>query len=420
MRPKIFTFRNFLLLLTAICLIAGLVNWASRGFPLPGSGVESTKDKIAFVSDRDGQKDIYLTDSQIGDKVTRLTVDKGSEAELSFSPDGQQLTFTTDQNTSTRQIGLMYAGRGQRNVTLTNTSATKERPQFINGNLYHLDAGKLAMIATDASHAEAIFPDVEDKRQTMAALFATGGIRTVSVKPDGSQVLAVINQEDKKLLILYLPEEHTLALLGTADVIETAYAPDGAMVCLSGHIRLGGQPMILLNPEMAKQPGYQIPEISETLLTQAKFQSPPAGQNSILLRLDKEYKIQGVMPLVLTPEAISVSPDGTKVTMWKETETETTIEVPTDPNDPKSPRKKVTQKFPPGLILIVFGEQGTQMLPVYEKPCREVTWSPDSKQIAFTSLGDIYRVSLDKPDQAANLTNGKGTNSSPVWSPATK
>jgi WD40-like Beta Propeller Repeat len=422
MRPKIFTFRNFLLFFVAMSLIVGLVNWARLGFPLPGSGVPSTKGQIAFVSTRDGQKDIYLMDSQTGQQVTRLTNNTGAEDELAFSPDGQQLTFTSDQSGTVRQVGLMFAGANQHSVLLTNTSATKEKPRFINGSLYHLDAGKLAMIATDASHAQAIFPDVESKREAMAALFATGGVRTASVRTDGSQVLAVINQEDKKLLVLYVPEENTLALLGIADTIEAAYTQDGkAIACFSGNVRLGDQPLVLYSPEMAqKQPGYQIPEITEMLLNSAQFKGLPSGQTSILLRLDKDYKVEGAMPLVLSPDALLVSPDGTKIALWKEAETTAKIDMPSDPNDPNSPVKSMTQKIPPGLILLGVSEQGAQMQQLFSKPCREITWSPDSKQLALVSEGDIYRIALDTPDQATNLTSGKGTNSSPSWSPAAK
>jgi dipeptidyl aminopeptidase/acylaminoacyl peptidase len=421
MRPKIFTFRNLVLFLVASGLIAGLVTWARMGFPLPGGGVESTQGKIAFVSDRDGTKDIYLIDSATGQKVQRLTSSPAQEDELAFSPDGQQLTFVSDQSGTTRQVGLMYAGVGQRSVSLTNTSATKERPRFVNGSLYHLDAGKLATIATDASHAEAIFPDVEDKRNAMAALFATGGIRAVSVKEDGSQLLAIINQEDKKLLVVYVPEEHTLALLGAADAIDASYLADGNIIaCFSGHVRLGQQPIVLYNPEFAKQPDYRIPEITDMLLTQGKFQSPPAGQDTFLIRLNKEYKMESGMPLVLTPDAIRVSPDGKKIALWKETETEATVEGQTDPANPNAPLKKITQKIPPGLMVIVFEGETPQMLQLFDKSCRDVTWAPDSKQLAFVSGSDVYRIGLDQANQATNLTNGKGTNSSPSWSPAIK
>ena len=418
MRPKIFTFRNFLLSLVALGLVIGLVNWARLGFPLPGGGVESTRDKIAFVSDRDGQKDIYLMDSETGQKTTRLTNDKAEESELAFSQDGQQLTFTSDHGGSTRQVSLMYAGAGQRNVALTNTSASKEQPHFVNGDIYHLDAGKITAIAADASRSRAIFPDVEDKRPegVMASLFATGGIRSFTVKPDGSQILAVINQEDKKLLVVFVPEEDALALLGVANHINVSYTSKGEVIaCLSGEIRLGNQPLVLYNSELAKKPGYQIPEITEMFLTQAQFQSPPDEQDNILLRFDKDYKIQGAVPLVLNPDAILPSPDGDRIAIWKELET--TVGVA----DPNNPAKNITQKIPAGLMVLSFNEGSPQMLPLYDKPCRDVTWSPDSKQLVFVSGGDIYRISVNKsennPNQATNLTSGKGINSSPTWSP---
>ncbi|PWU23208.1 MAG: hypothetical protein C5B48_09020 [Candidatus Rokuibacteriota bacterium] len=48
--------------------------------------------KIAFVSDRDGNAEIYVMNAD-GTGVTRLTDDPGSEREPAWSPDGQKLVF---------------------------------------------------------------------------------------------------------------------------------------------------------------------------------------------------------------------------------------------------------------------------------------------------------------------------------------
>lgn len=50
--------------------------------------------RIAFVSDRDGNEEIYVMDAD-GTDQTRLTTDPNRDVHPSFSPDGRQLTFTS-------------------------------------------------------------------------------------------------------------------------------------------------------------------------------------------------------------------------------------------------------------------------------------------------------------------------------------
>lgn len=54
--------------------------------------------RIAFVSDRDGNEEIYLME---GDNVRRLTTRAGRDIHPYFSPDGKKLLFNSDAGGST-------------------------------------------------------------------------------------------------------------------------------------------------------------------------------------------------------------------------------------------------------------------------------------------------------------------------------
>ena len=213
MRPKIFTFRNFLLALAALGILGGLAFWVYRGFPLPFVGVPSTAGKIAFVWEKDGQSDIYLG-SATGGEPTQLTRDTTLESELAFSADGQHLVFTEDHGLSgVRQVCLTEAAPGRRQITLTVNESTKEQPYFRGDrDLFFLDSGKIGRTTTDASDSDAIFPTVEGKRDNvaLAALFAEGGISQYAVSLDGETILAAVKREHGHVLVVYQVQEKFL------------------------------------------------------------------------------------------------------------------------------------------------------------------------------------------------------------------
>jgi Tol biopolymer transport system component len=67
----------------------------------------STGKKIAFVSSRDGNWEIYSANAD-GTGITRLTNDPAKDDEPTWSPDGRYIAFTSDRNGS-REIFVMNA-----------------------------------------------------------------------------------------------------------------------------------------------------------------------------------------------------------------------------------------------------------------------------------------------------------------------
>jgi TolB protein len=61
------------------------------------SGSDPDPVRIAFVSDRDGNRDIYAMDPD-GGNVTRLTDDPADDSSPSWSPDGTQIAFVSDRD----------------------------------------------------------------------------------------------------------------------------------------------------------------------------------------------------------------------------------------------------------------------------------------------------------------------------------
>jgi Tol biopolymer transport system component len=100
--------------------------------------------KIAFVSSRDGNWEIYSANAN-GSGITRLTNDPASDDEPTWSPDGRNIAFTSDRNGS-REIFVMNAD-GSNVVQRTFSSSDVENPAW------SPDGSKIAYAAlSDGSH----------------------------------------------------------------------------------------------------------------------------------------------------------------------------------------------------------------------------------------------------------------------------
>jgi TolB protein len=78
----------------------------------------SRSKKIAFTSDRDGNFEIYVMDSN-GKNARRLTSTRATERTAVWSPDGRRIVFSSDGN-GPAEIYLMNAD-GSNVVSLTGT-----------------------------------------------------------------------------------------------------------------------------------------------------------------------------------------------------------------------------------------------------------------------------------------------------------
>ena len=72
--------------------------------------------RIAFVSDRDGNREIYVMYAN-GSRPTRLTNAPASDSRPAWSPDGSQIAFTSFRDASTAAVFVMNAdGSGVRRL----------------------------------------------------------------------------------------------------------------------------------------------------------------------------------------------------------------------------------------------------------------------------------------------------------------
>ena len=83
--------------------------------------------KIAFVSDRDGNYEIYVMDAN-GSNQERLTYNIYSDRTPAWSPDGNTIAFTSDRNGNPEVYLMEFDGSNQRRVT--DSYEILDRPWF--------------------------------------------------------------------------------------------------------------------------------------------------------------------------------------------------------------------------------------------------------------------------------------------------
>ena len=71
------------------------------------SGTAQARKRIAFVSLRDGNKEIYIMDGN-GENVRRLTNNRASDDAPSWSPNGQEIAFVSNRD-GNKEIYVMDA-----------------------------------------------------------------------------------------------------------------------------------------------------------------------------------------------------------------------------------------------------------------------------------------------------------------------
>jgi Tol biopolymer transport system component len=140
------------LVAAAGAVIALLVGSTPAPAAFPGAN-----GKIAFVSDRDGNWEIYVMDAD-GTNQTRLTTNAAIDSNPSWSPDGTKIAFASYRD-GNAEIYVMDAGGGNQ-TRLTTDAAYDEDPSW------SPDGTKIAFQSTRDGYSEIYVMDADGGNQT--------------------------------------------------------------------------------------------------------------------------------------------------------------------------------------------------------------------------------------------------------------
>ena len=144
--------------------------------------------KIAFVSDRDGNAEIYSMDADGGAQL-RLTEDEGEDHSPAWSPDGQRLAFVSTRDGNAEIYVMNADGSGQ--TRLTNNTAGDVAPAW------SLDGSQIGFVTNRDGNDEIYLMNADGSNQTNLTNHLADDA-AFSFSPDGLAIAFSSKREDSQ------------------------------------------------------------------------------------------------------------------------------------------------------------------------------------------------------------------------------
>lgn len=393
MRPKLITPQKIILALLALTTFVSLVVWLQGGGTLSFiDAVPSTAGKLVYVSDTPTGSDIVIADGTAGHSALLTATGAHADGEPAWARGGDKLALTSNRNGAVRQLYLAPAKPGAAVTVLTNSSSTKEAPQFDHdGNVFFLDGGRVSKLAPNSADMDAVFPTAEQKRASsvLADLFASGGVTGYAVSPDGSRVFVAAKQENGEALLMY-DHDGTVAAFGAAQKIGIRSLGDKGFAVFFASGQPLPTPVVIVSAETKAAPVDA--DADAARLANLKILLARPSDANLLVQISPDLTVKSLTTTPFVPTGFAVSSDGTSACLTTDDE-----------------------KYKGVFILPPAGGNPPSLSRV---SASEPSFSPDGTKVAFVSGGDIFVAGTGGGAAPVNLTNGKGKNHTPVWSPA--
>ena len=122
-------FRLWAALLATAALATSLLLLLAWPQPARAADSPATNGKIAFSSNRDGDSEIYVMDADGSNQINLTNDPAADDAQPALSPDGSQIAFVSNRDSSRNAIYVMKAD-GSKPTRLTNDRSWNLQPTF--------------------------------------------------------------------------------------------------------------------------------------------------------------------------------------------------------------------------------------------------------------------------------------------------
>jgi Tol biopolymer transport system component len=337
--------------------------FSSFPFPPDASGPTWSPDgtRLAFVSNRDGNAEIY-TVSATGGAVQRLTNNPADDTLPTWLAGGDRIAFTSTRGGS-RDVYVMYSdgtlvfgitGNAGNNFDADWQPIAPPAPS-------NATASRLAFLRVDAGNSEQtdIYTSNPDGTGEVNVTNSPQKEKSPAWSPDG-KLIAYVRWPERQLFVMNADGTGARSIASVSDVSDKpSWSPDGRRIAF-----IGG---------------------SDLAYTLAVVNLDGTGR-TLLVPLDGTYL------------EVAWSPDGR------------TLAYVIDPS----------AGLNPSIAVVNVDGTGARVLSIGKNRDTNPAWSPDGTRIAFTSTRDgnaeIYLMNSDGTNQT-RLTNNPATDKTPTWSP---
>lgn len=194
-------------------------------------GPDASTSRIAFVSTRDGDRDVYVMNAD-GSAQTRLTTHPGRDFDPSWSPDGGRIAFVTDRDRCECLYVMAPDGSGATFLTKHTSWWGDYKPawspdgQTIAFTRFLADNVDVYRIAADGSAETAL---------THTPFHRTA--REPQWSPDGSRIAFSTSQDDDTEIYVTNADGSTQTRLTNTPGVdeEPRWSPDGSRIAFTSH-----------------------------------------------------------------------------------------------------------------------------------------------------------------------------------------
>jgi len=204
------------------------------------------EDKIAFTSNRDGNDEIYIMNTD-GSGLVNLTNEPAEDWDPCFSPDRSKIAFASDRDGNLEIYIMHIGGKGLVNLT-DNPDAVDIFPCFTP------DGSKIAFTSNRDGNDEIYIMNVDGSEQVNLTNNDAGDLAS-SFSPDGSKI-AFASKRDGMYFDVYIMNTDSSGLVNLTNKmvtdIEPSFSPDGSKIVFTSY-RDGNDEIYIMNIDGSEQ-----------------------------------------------------------------------------------------------------------------------------------------------------------------------